>query len=200
MPRRKSVLSTLPSHWRICCILPSQVSFCFVFLRGSIVNNNNINTVFIHCPKQWRSHQNEAWNYQVQTAIICWYQELSLFFFRLRHQIADVLFNDSKSKFMRKIFPNAKWDNGLQNERMKEKHPDDLKRISFGLIALQTSFLILYHPIKFKRPFNQFGFLLTLIFSPQLLPNVVPFGQDVVLCREAGRKLFLSPNLAKWPH
>lgn len=79
---------------------------------------------------------------------------------------------------------------------MKEKHPDDLKRISFGLIAAQTSFLILYHPIKFKRPFNQLDLILTLIFS-QLFPNVVPFGQDVVFPRMVGGKLCLITNSNK---
>lgn len=84
----------------------------------------------------------------------------------------------------------------MQNERKKEKHPDDLKRISFGLTASQTSFLILYHPIKFKRPFNQLNLILTLIFS-QLFPNVVPFGQDVVFPRKVGRKLCLITNSYK---
>lgn len=37
----------------------------------------------------------------------------------------------------------------------KSPCPNDPKTISFGWIALQTSFAILYHPINFKGPFNQ---------------------------------------------
>lgn len=55
---------------------------------------------------------------------------------------------------------DMRWWHGLRKEekrkeKKKKKSPDDPKRISFRRTALQTSLLILYHVINFKRPFNQ---------------------------------------------